>query len=148
MAVPRNIAGGMTTRQKISWGVGTIATVATIGSIWYWIQKDKREEEEKLSEDQKVFYPPNLTKGSNIGFAEALRRANNIQTAIKGAGTDEKAVFRAQYKLNADALRYLYNTFGIRNGENMGQWIIGDFEGDDLAAIRGQWLLRGVTPPF
>jgi len=138
----------MTTANKISWGLGAIVSLATIGSIWYWVSKDKKKEEEEEEKYQDVFYPPDLLKLSNLNTREALRRANNIYTAMKGVGTDEMAIFRAQYKANNDGLRYIYNLFGIRDGMNMGQWFTSEMEGEDLSMIRGQWLLTGITPPF
>jgi len=142
-------------RNTISWGLGALVSIVTIGSLTYWISKDKKEAaaeaaaeaaEEEAAEE--VFYPPSETIGSNINHKEALRRATNIYTAMKGPGTDEKAIFRAQRLVNGSGLKRIYNLFGIRESKNMGQWFTSELSDYEIQLPRGQWHLQKVTPPF
>jgi len=132
----------MTVGQTVRW-VGTTALGALIG--WSVIQAvQKTKEEEDLPEP----YKDDDVKKSNLSPRQALMRANTIYTAMKGAGTDEEAIYRAFNLVNADGLRLIYNKFGVRDDEDMGQWFIGDLSADEMKIVRAIWQNRGVKPPF
>jgi len=134
-------------KKDVNWGIGILAGLATIGSVSYFIWKDKKSSRGS-DVDESPFFSAEETSGSNISQREALRRANQIYTAMDGAGTDEDAIYRAQNLVNASALKLIYNKFGIREEENMGQWFIGDLSGTPLMIVRAQWTNRGLIPPF
>jgi len=138
----------LTTTQKVSWFLGVAASLTAIGTGIYWVNESKRRKEQEEAEERELFYPPDETAGSSISVQEAQRRANNIFTAMDGPGTDEMAIYRAQNLINASALKLLYNTFGIRDGENMGQWFMGDLDSGEMTIVRAQWQNRGLQPPF
>ena len=54
--------------------------------------------------------------------------ASALYKAMKGAGTDENAVkdVFSQMQTRSDVLK-LISTFGVKDGENLGEWINDDF---------------------
>lgn len=117
--------------------LGIVATVTAI---------TRKVKAEPLDDD--IAYPPSELGNSNISARQAMRRANQLYTAMKGAGTDEEAVYRAQNMLNGDGLKMVYNKFGIREGENLGQWFLNDLSDSEMVIVRRQWTERGIIPPF
>jgi len=136
----------MTVGERLRW-VGGVAVSAVIGyAVIKAIEKDDEEEEEEVVYSD--LYKGDEVDNANISPRQATMRANNIYTAMKGFGTDELAIYRAFNLINADGLRLIYNKFGIRNQENMGQWFIGELNDGEMAIVRAQWQNVGVTPPF
>jgi len=117
--------------------LGIVATVAAI---------QKKEKAQPLSDD--IAYPPNEISGSNLSARQAMRRANQLYSAMKGAGTNEETVYKTQLDANGDGLKLIYNKFGIREGENLGQWFLDDLGYKELLIVRAIWKKKGVTPPF
>lgn len=134
--------------NTVSWVLGSVAALTTISLGYYWYSENEKKKEEEEEADEASFYPPEETIGSNLSQDEALRRANTIYTAMKGGGTDEDAIVLAQNSANASGLKLIYNKFGVRDGETLGQWYLGDLSGWWLTVVRAQWTNRGLTPPF
>jgi hypothetical protein len=62
--------------------------------------------------------------------------AEDVYNAVEGMGTNEQAVFDIFKKLkNKDDVLQLITAFGIKDGETLSQWIIGDLGDDDKATL-------------
>ena len=62
--------------------------------------------------------------------------AGDIYNAVEGMGTDEQAIFDVFKKLkNKDDVLQLISSFGIKDGETLSQWLIGDLGEDDRETL-------------
>ena len=141
-----------TKRKEIKWerifaGLGIGLSAFGLG---YVIMKDRKKDELPFIER----YTKSQIKNSNISGSQALRRANQLFTAMDGANWDNAvAVARPLNNVNASGLRLIVNKFGRRAGtytfipENLYQWFGGESEKTQKYA-RAIWKNRGLTPPF
>ena len=62
--------------------------------------------------------------------------AADIYNAVEGMGTDEQAIFDVFKKMkNKDDILQLMTAFGVKDGETLSQWVIGDLGEDDKATL-------------
>jgi hypothetical protein len=62
--------------------------------------------------------------------------AADIYNAVEGMGTNEQAIFDVFKKMkNKDDVLQLMTAFGVKEGETLSQWVIGDLGDDDKATI-------------
>ena len=62
--------------------------------------------------------------------------AEDIYNAVEGMGTNEQAIFDVFNKVkNKDDVLQLISSFGVKDGETLSQWIIGDLGDDDKATL-------------
>lgn len=78
-----------------------------------------------------------------------LAFADSIQTAIAGWGTDEESVYNVmrQIKNNIDFLK-LQTAFGVRDGETLSQWLLGDLSSAEMLSVNQILSSNGVTYRF
>jgi len=131
-------------REDVKLGLYALGTFATAFTVYYFFKKDSTDD--SSGELDEGFYPPSETAGADHRIAN--QRANQIYTAMDGIGTDELAIVQAQNLVSAAMLKLIYNKFGIRDGQNLGQWYQGDLSGYWLNIVRAQWNNKGVKPPF
>jgi len=81
----------------------------------------KIEKESEINKEISNGNPPSYTDNEYRDFA------NRIYTAIKGAGTDTKTIKNIFEKMNniTDVLK-LVQAFGVRDGENLHEWLDGE----------------------
>ncbi len=106
-----------------------IVIIAIFGKkIKNWItdlkqQRDLEKDNDKLIE----------ATGQTPSYADVQYRqwADKLYVAMKGAGTDEDAIdnIMAQMRNDADVLK-LVSAFGIRDSEDLYQWIDGEYWGE------------------
>jgi len=62
--------------------------------------------------------------------------AQDVYRAVNGMGTDEQAVFDVFKKMkNKDDVLQLITSFGVKDGETLSQWLIGDLGEDDKETL-------------
>lgn len=62
--------------------------------------------------------------------------AQDVYRAVNGIGTNEQAVFDVFKKLkNKDDVLQLITAFGVKDGETLSQWLIGDLGDDDKETL-------------
>lgn len=149
------------------WAKGIIA-IAVVGGVAYLgyklydsfstgalaQRKEGKEEESELKALIKSGNPPKLSK------AEVLAKANQLQAAFNGIGTDFNAIIRVfiQVKNYADLLA-LISVYGVRK-INSGIYLVPDFEGtlpqaitkecspEEVAVINKELGKKGITYRF
>lgn len=131
-------------RENIRLWLTGAATLGTTASILYFLFR--KEKPKPLS----VFdrYTDAEVKDSNISKRQARQRANQLFTAMDGLWTNEVAIGNAFKNVNGPGLKLIYNKFGVRGDENLGQWLIGDLNDFELEQVRELWQEQGVDPPF
>lgn len=71
--------------------------------------------------------PNNLpTDDTSLTDFQAKAMAENCYTAMKGLGTDEPYLLDSLYPLSIHSFNHVYKVFGIRDDENLQQWLLGD----------------------
>ncbi len=77
------------------------------------------------------------------------QEAKKIETAIKGAGTDETTVYAVFKRMKNDAdLIELEKAFGIREEADLSGWLYGDLEKYEIDLINTQLVLNGATRQY
>lgn len=95
---------------------------------------------------KKMKYNPKAAP-SNVPPAAALARANALYAAMKGAGTNEKEIYKALAGVNYNGFVAIYNAFGKRSGalnfslgnsgdEDLLSFLQGDLSEKDLSSLR------------
>lgn len=116
---------------KIVFTLGTIIAVFVVGKIVY----NKYFRFTKLKQN-KDYTPANITE------IEAEQRANALETALQGVGSDFKAVEKNLSNINRNAFVLIYNAFGERRGYDLKKltlidWLVYEYGGTDkLSRLR------------
>ena len=95
---------------------------------------------------KKMKYNPKAAP-SNVPPAAALAKANALYAAMKGAGTNEKEIYKTLTGVNYNGFIAIYNAFGKRSGalnfslgnsgdEDLLSFLQGDLSEKDLATLR------------
>lgn len=83
---------------------------------------------------------PSYTYDKYAGWSDEL------DTAMRGGGTDEDRVFRIFGYMNNDMdFIQLYKAFGVRDGEDLNGWLKGDLSATDIAKLNKQLNYAGIT---
>lgn len=72
--------------------------------------------------------------------------ANKLETAIKGWGTDEQAVYSVFDKLNnnVDFIK-LEKAFSVRESQDMREWLKGDLDTEEIKKLNARLKANGIT---
>lgn len=95
---------------------------------------------------KKMKYNPKAAP-SNVPPAAALAKANALYAAMRGAGTNEKEIYKTLAGVNYNGFIAIYNAFGKRSGalnfslgnsgdEDLLSFLQGDLSEKDLATLR------------
>lgn len=95
---------------------------------------------------KKMKYNPKAAK-SNVSPASAIAKANALYAAMRGAGTNEKEIYKALTGVNYNGFVAIYNAFGKREGalnfslgnrgdEDLLSFLQGDLGEKELATLR------------
>ena len=119
------------TATKIVFTLGGLLALFIAGKIVY----NKFFRFSKIKQD-KNYTPANITE------IEAEQRANAIEMALQGIGSDFKAVEKNLSNINRNAFILIYNAFGERRGMDLKKltlidWLVYEYGGTDkLARLR------------
>lgn len=81
-----------------------------------------------------------------FGDSEYESMANKIANAINGLGTDEEAIYDVFERLENDLdFVALDKAFGVRDGENMREWIVGDLDSEELQRVNEILSTSGIS---
>ena len=119
----------------ILFGTAFLATAGYAFYTLYWKNRFK-----------KMKYNPKAAQ-SNVSPAAALAKANTLYAAMKGAGTNEKEIYKALAGVNYNGFVAIYNAFGKREGalnfsignrgdEDLLSFLQGDLGEKELATVR------------
>ena len=125
-----------------------LLVVITVSIVVYsGVKKLKKDNEEKVfqNEIEKQINTSNLT----LPELEYKTMADMLYTAMKGWGTDEKVIYSVFAKLqNEDDYKKLRSAFGIRDKENLEQWIVGDMNEKERQQINAILNVNGISAKF
>lgn len=115
---------------KKAVAVSIVALVA-IFAVWLIVRLSRNKIAElKSRSEQKKALNEEIAIGGGLTYGDSdyLQFANTLYYAMKGAGTNEKAVYNVfkKMKTRADVMK-LISVYGIRDGETLTEWLYGDF---------------------
>jgi hypothetical protein len=119
------------TATKIVFTFGGLLALYIVGRVVY----NKFFSFSKIKQD-KNYTPANITE------IEAEQRANAIETALQGVGSDFQAVEKNLSNINRNAFILIYNAFGERRGYDLKKltlidWLVYEYGGTDkLSRLR------------
>lgn len=144
------------TTNNILIGAGIL--FGTAGIITFAVSRSNARKKAELKErlEGVLFSPEDIAKAPvmptedkfTITQTEAKRRADVLYRAMKGGGTDEQTVYRAQLGVNAKGLMMIFNEFGVPSNENLWQWFVDDLGWKELLVVRYIWQKQGIIVPF
>lgn len=89
------------------------------------VELTKTETEQILKNNSKL--PPDQQTRASYSPSEMKTFADKLEKAMAGVGTDEDAVSDVMKKMNNDLdILLLIQSFGVRDDENLTEWLNGD----------------------
>ena len=78
-----------------------------------------------------------------------VQLADDLESAIAGAGTDEQAVYDVfnQMKNDIDVLE-LDKAFGVRDEEDLKQWLRGDLSSSEMSTVNNILAKKNISKRF
>jgi hypothetical protein len=140
---------GETPKDKLT----TILIFAIIGVVGYFLAKKLYVKVLGIINQQKYSneLDNELIKGKKLSYSENLYQsyANKLYAAMKGLGTDEKAIFAVFNAMNnkADLLKIL-TVFGTRDNMSLNEWIYDDLSLSDINKINTILANKGIEYSF
>ncbi len=127
-------------------GISIIALSATaiVIVLYFLFFRNKKTKYEVEGETSVISYIP---KGLNVD-AQSKAIAEAIYKAVKGIGTDEKAIydaFQSSYISSDDNLNRVILAFGSRDGMDMQQWLRDDLNASDMRKVNQILADRGIN---
>lgn len=89
--------------------------------------------------------------GEKLSYAEEEydNMANTLYRAMKGAGTDEDAIYRVFNRMNNTAdLKKLKLAFGTRDDMTLGEWLEDDLSTSEINKVNNILSTKGITMLF
>ena len=129
------------------WLLIILFVVVVFFIIYFGVKKVKKDNEEKSYQNEldKQINPSKLTHTE----LEFKSMAEMLYTAMKGPGTDEKAIYSVFEKLKTeDDYLKLCSAFGIRDNEKLGQWITGDMNAGERKKLNNILSGNGISAKF
>ena len=75
--------------------------------------------------------------------------AQKLYKAMKGAGTDEKAIYEVFEAMNSRSdVQQLIKTFGVKDGENLAEWLYDDLSAGDIEHINAILATKSINYQF
>ena len=75
--------------------------------------------------------------------------AQKLYKAMKGAGTDEKAIYEVFEAMNSRSdVQQLIKTFGVKDGENLTEWLYDDLNAGDIEHINAILATKSINYKF
>jgi len=117
------------------------AVVALIGLITFVVLKltgviNKAEKEKAEKEATEQFLKEVTITNLRISETTAKQLAEKLYTAMKGWGTDEKAIYEVFSQVTTrDDVLYIFAQFGLKDGRNLTQWLTSELNAKERANV-------------
>lgn len=131
---------------------GAVIAIILICVLFYYLTKkkdnviDKKHNQELAKEaDEEI-----VTERITLTQMQFNALASKLYNAMKGLGTHtEEDIFEAFGKLQtrADVLQ-LIKTYGIRDGEDLNQWLLGDLNSKEMNQLNQILVNNGINYMF
>jgi predicted PurR-regulated permease PerM len=117
------------------------AVVALIGLITFVILKltgviNKAEKKKAEKEATEQFLKEVTITNLRISETTAKQLAEKLYTAMKGWGTDEKAIYEVFSQVSTrDDVLYIFAQFGLKDGRNLTQWLTSELNAKERTKV-------------
>ena len=117
------------------------AVVALIGLITFVVLKltgviNKAEKEKAEKEATEQFLKEVTITNLRISETTAKQLAEKLYTAMKGWGTDEKAIYEVFSQVSTrDDVLYIFAQFGLKDERNLTQWLTSELNAKERANV-------------
>ncbi|MDR0602718.1 MAG: hypothetical protein LBG80_00265 [Bacteroidales bacterium] len=92
-----------------------------------------------------------LEKGTKLTYSDSeyQNMSDTLYSSMKGLGTDEESIYSVFYKMvnKADVLK-LVLVFGIKESENLSQWLKDDLSGSGISKINSILSSKNIDYSF
>ena len=115
--------------------------VALIGLITFVVLKltgviNKAEKEKAEKEATEQFLKEVTITNLRISETTAKQLAEKLYTAMKGWGTDEKAIYEVFSQVSTrDDVLYIFAQFGLKDGRNLTQWLTSELNAKERTNV-------------
>ena len=127
------------------------AVVAIIGLITFVILKltgviDKAEKDKAAKEATEQFLKEVNSVNLRISETTAKSLAEKLYTAMKGWGTDEKAIYEVFNQVSTrDDVLYIFAQFGLKDGKNLTQWLTAELNAKERAQVNAILTQKNIN---
>lgn len=135
----------------IKWIVISVLILIVIIVLFVFVLKGKNAITDAVTES-KLIKEANYeiaTDQITLTSSQFATLATKIYKAVKGAGTDEDAIYAAFLSVNSrsDVLK-LISTFGVRDGMTLKEWLYDDLSTDEITKINDILSSKNILYTF
>ena len=127
------------------------AVVALIGLITFVVLKltgviNKAEQEKAEKEATEQFLKEVTITNLRISETTAKQLAEKLYTAMKGWGTDEKAIYEVFSQVSTrDDVLYIFAQFGLKDGRNLTQWLTSELNAKERTKVNTILMEKNIN---
>lgn len=139
-------------KKKMIIGIAVAILVLVIAIVIVFKYKDIKNLIMDKTANQKLVDEANTTiKVEDISITQDQFHtyAQKLYKAMKGAGTDEKAIYEVFEAMNSRSdVQQLIKTFGVKDGENLAEWLYDDLSAGDIEHINAILATKSINYQF
>lgn len=139
-------------KKKMIIGIAVAILVLVIAIVIVFKYKDIKNLILDKAANQKLIDEANTTiKVEDISITQDQFHtyAQKLYKAMKGAGTDEKAIYEVFEAMNSRSdVQQLIKTFGVKDGENLAEWLYDDLSAGDIEHINAILATKSINYQF
>ena len=139
-------------QKKMIIGIAVAILVPVIAIVIVFKYKDIKNLIMDKAANQKLVDEANTTiKVEDISITQDQFHtyAQKLYKAMKGAGTDEKAIYEVFEAMNSRSdVQQLIKTFGVKDGENLAEWLYDDLSAGDIEHINAILATKSINYQF
>lgn len=139
-------------KKKMIIGIAVAILVLVIAIVIVFKYKDIKNLIIDKTANQKLVDEANTTiKVEDISITQDQFHtyAQKLYKAMKGAGTDEKAIYEVFEAMNSRSdVQQLIKTFGVKDGENLAEWLYDDLGAGDIEHINAILATKSINYQF
>ena len=139
-------------KKKMIIGIAVAILVIVIAIVIIFKYKNIKNLILDKAANQKLIDEANTTiKVEDISITQDQFHtyAQKLYKAMKGAGTDEKAIYEVFEAMNSRSdVQQLIKTFGVKDGENLAEWLYDDLSAGDIEHINAILATKSINYQF
>lgn len=143
----------MKKKKLITYGViALIVIVAIIVLVVYGKKAAEKRQARKQNDEilqRQQDEAKAIAKDRTLTDAQINSYATKLYKAMKGAGTDEKAIYDVFSQIgNLANLYAVMGAFGIKDGETLSDWIYGDLNSNEISRVNEILASQNINYKF
>lgn len=139
-------------KKKMIIGIAIAILILVIAIVIVFKYKDIKNLILDKAANQKLVDEANTTiKVEDISITQDQFHtyAQKLYKAMNGAGTDEKAIYEVFEAMNSRSdVQQLIKTFGVKDGENLAEWLYDDLSAGDIEHINAILATKSINYQF